>query len=197
MADASFLPEAELGGLILRAQDGDREAYSLVIEQIRPFIHSIAGRYARRQGGAPHEDLLQTGLLAAVRSVPCFNVTAGVKFVSYAGLAARRAIHRAAFTWKHIPQAAGEEGDFIAELPDARITDGGMSHRDEAAMIRKLVDAELGERDRLLIGKKFGLYGERAHTYAELAEATGTSRQNVQQIVERALGKLRAAMSAS
>jgi DNA-directed RNA polymerase sigma subunit (sigma70/sigma32) len=43
--------------------------------------------------------------------------------------------------------------------------------------------------------QRFGLDGGPPQTYAELAVETGTSRQNVQQIVERALRRLRTALS--
>ena len=105
--DTTFLPEPRVRDLLVRAQGGDREAFARVIDQVSPFIYKLARQYSRRVGGAPVEDLVQTGLLAAVRSVPCFNTQAGVKFVSYVGVAARRAIHRASFSWKPLPQAAG------------------------------------------------------------------------------------------
>ncbi len=83
-----FLPEHDVHILIRQAQAGDRQAFALVIEQVRPFIYKLARQYSGRVGGTPVEDLVQTGLLAAVRSVPCFDTSAGVKFVSYVGVAA-------------------------------------------------------------------------------------------------------------
>lgn len=190
-ADSTFLPETHVRDLLLRAQDGDREAFALVIEQVSPFIYKLARQYSRKVGGAPVEDLVQTGLLAAVRSVPCFNTRAGVKFVSYVGVAARRAIHRASCGWKSLPQAACEEVDFIAELPDGREIDYPVNDADEAAVVRKLVDHHLGDREKNLLNQRFGLNGAQPRTYSELAVETGTSRQNVQQLVERALRRLR------
>jgi RNA polymerase sporulation-specific sigma factor len=194
-AEMRFLPEAEVRDLIARAQGGDREAFARVVEQVRPFIYTLARQYARRVGGAPVEDLLQTGLLAAVKSVPCFNPHAGVKFVSYVGVAARRAIHRAAFAWKPLPQAAGDDADMIGEVPDGRDPDATGGTAETAAEVRTLIHAHLGDRERNLLGQRFGLDGSPPRTYAELAVVTGTSRQNVQQLVERALRRLRTAMS--
>lgn len=191
----TFLPEPEVRDLITRAQCGDREAFARVIEQVRPFVFKLARQYAKRAGGAPVEDLVQTGLLAAVKSVPCFKTGAGVKFVSYVGVAARRAIHRAAFGWKPLPQAAADESDFMGELPDQYDVDLVTHDAETAAQVRNLVDAHLGDRERRLIGRRFGLDGSPPQTYAELASVTGTSRQNVQQLVERALRRLRTAMS--
>lgn len=193
--DTTFLPEPEVRDLICRAQRGDREAFARVIEQVRPFIFKLARQYAKRSGGVPVEDLVQTGLLAAVKSVPCFKTAAGVKFVSYVGVAARRAIHRAAFGWKPLPQAAADESDFMGELPDRFDPDLMTNDVETAAQIRNLVGAHLGDRERRLIGRRFGLDGSPPQTYAELATVTGTSRQNVQQLVERALRRLRTAMS--
>ncbi|HJZ90332.1 MAG TPA: hypothetical protein VKE40_05630, partial [Gemmataceae bacterium] len=69
-ADLRFLPETDVRELIVRAQAGDREAFARVIEQVQPFVYKLARQCARRVGGAPVEDLVQTGLLAAGRSVP-------------------------------------------------------------------------------------------------------------------------------
>jgi len=193
--ETPFLPEAEVRDLIARAQAGDREAFARVIEQVRPFVFKLARQYAKRAGGVPVEDLVQTGLLAAVKSVPCFRTAAGVKFVSYVGVSARRAIHRVAFGWKPLPQTVGDDGDFMGEVPDRFDPDGHAPDAETAVQVRNLVDAHLGDRERRLIGQRFGLDGSGPRTYAELASATGTSRQNVQQLVERALRRLRNAMS--
>jgi RNA polymerase sporulation-specific sigma factor len=196
MGDNAFLCESDLHELIVRAQSGDREAFARVIDQVQPFVYKLARQYARRSVTAPLEDLVQVGLLAAVKSVPCFNTQAGVKFISYVGVAARRAIHRMAFGWKPLPQAASEEGDLIRDLADAR--DPGMPATDleTEAEVRKLIANHLGDRERRLIGQRFGLDGADPQTFAELALVTGTSRQNVQQVVERALRRLRNAIDA-
>lgn len=193
--DTPFLPETEVRDLIRRAQTGDREAFARVIEQVRPFVFKLARQFAKRAGGVPVEDLVQTGLLAAVRSVPCFKTEAGVKFVSYVGVAARRAIHRAAFGWKPLPQAVGDENDPMGDLPDRWDPDVPGHDPETAIQVRNLVDVHLGDRERRLIGQRFGLDGSPPRTYAELATVTGTSRQNVQQLVERALRRLRNAMT--
>lgn len=195
LVDTTFLPECEVRNLIDRAQAGDQEAFSRVIEQVKPFICKLARQYGRRVGGAPIEDLIQTGLLAAVKSVPCFHTDAGVKFVSYVGVAARRAIHRAAYSWKPMPQTGGEEADYLAELADQRPIDTTQHDVETAYEVRKLVAANLGDRERRLLDQRFGLDGSPPRTYAELAEVTGTSRQNVQQLVERALRRLRTAVA--
>jgi len=194
-AESPFLPECEVRRLICQAQSGDADAFADVIEQVRPFIYKLARQYARRAGGAPVDDLLQTGLLAAVRSVPLFDTDAGVKFVSYVGVAARRAIHRAAFAWKSLPQASSVDADFLGELADRGEPESARRNADTAIEVRKLIEAHLGDRELHLLGQRFGLDGAPPRTYAEMALVSGTSRQNVQQLVERALRRLRTAIS--
>jgi RNA polymerase sigma factor (sigma-70 family) len=191
MADTPFLPESEVRDLLRRAQRGDRAALARVIEQVRPFVCKLARQYAGRAGGAPIEDLIQTGLLAAVKSVPCFDTAAGVKFVSYVGVAARRAIHRVAFGWKPLPQATATDADFLAEVPDGWDPGSSRNAAETASEVRHLIAINLGDRERHLLRQRFGLDGTPPRTYAELAVVTGTSRQNVQQLVERALRRLR------
>jgi RNA polymerase sigma factor (sigma-70 family) len=193
--ETPFLPEAEVRDLIARAQCGDREAFARVIDTVRPFIFKLARQFAKGPHGVPMEDLVQTGLLAAVKSVPCFRTETGVKFVSYVGVAARRAIHRAAFGWKALPQAAGDDADLIGEVPDRWDADQPGHAVETQAEVRNLVAAHLGLREQRLLGQRFGLDGSPPRTYAELAVVTGTSRQNVQQLVERALKRLRMALS--
>ena len=71
-----------------------------------------------------------------------------MKFVSYVGVAARRAIHRAAFGWKPLPQAVGDESDVMGEVPDRWDPDVPAHDAETATQVRNLVDAHLG-RDGL------------------------------------------------
>jgi DNA-directed RNA polymerase sigma subunit (sigma70/sigma32) len=129
--------------------------------------------------------------LAAVRSVPCFDTAAGVKFVSYVGVAARRAIHRVAFAWKPLPQATATDADILGEVPDVRVPASPRNAAETASEVRRLIAVNLGDRERYLLRQRFGLDGSPPRTYAELAVVTGTSRQNVQQLIQRALRRLR------
>ena len=194
-SDTPFLPETEVRDLITRAQGGDREAFARVIEQVRPFIYKLARQFAKRAGGVPVEDLVQTGLLAAVKSVPCFKTGRRGQV---------RQLRRGGRPPGHPPgrvrvEAAPPGGRRRRRLHGrvARPVGPGPDRPDAetATEVRNLVDAHLGDRERRLLGQRFGLDGSPPRTYAELATVTGTSRQNVQQLVERALRRLRTAMS--
>jgi DNA-directed RNA polymerase sigma subunit (sigma70/sigma32) len=88
-----------------------------------------------------------------------------------------------------------DDVDFLGEMPDRFDPDLSTHDSETAAEVRNLVNAHLGDRERRLLGQRFGLDGCPPQTYAELAVVTGTSRQNVQQLVERALRRLRTAMT--
>jgi RNA polymerase primary sigma factor len=80
-------------------------------------------------------------------------------------------------------------------VPDPWDPDAPRNAADTASDVRRLIAAHLGDRERSLLRQRFGLDGTAPQTYAELAVVTGTSRQNVQQLVERALRRLRTALS--
>ena len=63
-----------------------------------------------------------------------------------------------------------------------------------AAALRRCVETELGERERLIIRLRYGLGGEPPLTQRETAQRCRISRSYVSRIEKRALGKLRAAL---
>ena len=68
--------------LILKAQHGDNEAKTCLLENNIPLIKSIVRRYINKQ--IEHEDLMQLGTLGFVKAINNFDVGYGVKFSTYA-----------------------------------------------------------------------------------------------------------------
>ena len=54
------------------------------------------------------------------------------------------------------------------------------------------VASELDEREKLVITRRYGLYGEEIRTQREVAQELGISRSYVSRIEKKALTKLRA-----
>jgi RNA polymerase primary sigma factor len=49
----------------------------------------------------------------------------------------------------------------------------------------------MSEKEKMVLGRRFGLQGGRPQTLAELAEKLGVSRERVRQVEEQALRKLK------
>src|SRR6185436_6378743 len=73
-----------------------------------------------------------------------------------------------------------EEGPYSTALEDVSLERG----LDEAL-------GKLSERERYVVGLRFGIGGEREHTLAEVAKKLGVSLERVRQIQVRAISKLR------
>lgn len=73
-----------------------------------------------------------------------------------------------------------EEGSYSTALEDVSLEQG----------IDEAMD-RLSERERLVVGKRFGIGGEREHTLAEVAKTLGVSLERVRQIQVRAISKMR------
>lgn len=67
---------------IKRAQEGDEEAFCILIRENSALVHHIAGRFEGR--GVEREDLYQIGALGLVKAIKGFDLTRGYCFSTYA-----------------------------------------------------------------------------------------------------------------
>jgi RNA polymerase sigma factor (sigma-70 family) len=79
--------------LIARAQAGDRQAMEQLLEEHRPFVLSVARRYANRFH--PLADVVQEGLLGLVKAIERFDTGSGYALTTYAFHWVRQSILRA------------------------------------------------------------------------------------------------------
>lgn len=67
--------------LVERAQQGDQEAKSVLIEENSPLIKSVIKRF--RDKGVEYDDLYQIGCIGFLKAIKNFNAEFGVKFSTY------------------------------------------------------------------------------------------------------------------
>ncbi len=67
--------------LVEKAQQGDQEAKSVLIEENSPLIKSVIKRF--RDKGVEYDDLYQIGCLGFLKAIKNFNSEFGVKFSTY------------------------------------------------------------------------------------------------------------------
>ncbi|WP_084956158.1 sigma-70 family RNA polymerase sigma factor [Thermoactinospora rubra] len=80
-------------------------------------------------------------------------------------------------------------GDLIADAEMAPVSEV-MEHRALAEELRSLVD-RLPEREALIITLRYGLSDGMTHTYQEIGEQIGLTRERIRQLERQALGTLR------
>ena len=77
-----MLPQIEIESLIVRAQNGDNEAKTLILENNSPLIKSIIRRY--RNKGIEYDDLYQLGCIGLLKAISNFSFEFSVRFSTYA-----------------------------------------------------------------------------------------------------------------
>ena len=88
-----LLKEGEFNKLIMKARDGDRNAFNRILQGNLRFVVRIASEYTR--AGLPLDELIAEGNLGLIKAVEKFDVDLGYKFTTYAVWWIRNSIQHA------------------------------------------------------------------------------------------------------
>jgi RNA polymerase primary sigma factor len=112
-----LLPDEELE-LIQRAQQGDEEAQTRLIESNLRLVISVARRYVRP--GLPLEDLVQEGAIGLIKAIRNFDVNRGLRFSTYAVHWIRQSVGRAADAHTNIIRLPNHAIDSLRKIERTR-----------------------------------------------------------------------------
>ena len=179
-------PEEEIE-LSKRIHEGDRAALEKMVKANLRFVVTVANQY-KDQGLLSLPDLINEGNVGLIRAAEKFDETRGFKFISYAVWWIRERILQAlAEEQKHNSrQLSGE-----LPSPDNLIAPSGLTGETICAETNQALGL-LGERERLIIERTFGINGQPEMTLEEIGEGMGLTRERVRQIRQKAIWKLRA-----
>ena len=76
-----MLDNAQILQLVDKAQQGDQDAKSVLLEENSPLIKSVIKRF--RDKGVEYDDLYQLGCMGFLKAIKNFNAEFGVKFSTY------------------------------------------------------------------------------------------------------------------
>lgn len=76
-----MLDNAKVLELVAKAQQGDKQAKTVLIEENSPLIKSVIKRF--RDKGIEYDDLYQLGCMGFLKAIKNFNSEFGVKFSTY------------------------------------------------------------------------------------------------------------------
>lgn len=144
--------------LIARAQNGEREATELLVQENSGLIWSVAKRFLGR--GTESEDLYQLGCVGFLKAVEGFNFQFGTQFSTYA-----------------VPKIAGEIRRFLRDDGTIKVS---RSLKERSAVIkstRSRLTTALGREPSVLeISRQTGLSPEDI----ALAEAATAATESIQ-----------------
>ncbi len=144
--------------LILRSQQGDREAGEQLITENAGLIWSVARRYFGR--GVDSDDLYQLGCLGFLKAVEGYDLEFGTQFSTYA-----------------VPKIAGEIRRFLRDDGTIKVSRGLKEQSAAIKMARGKLTAQLGREPTVgEISREIGLTPEEI-AVAETATAATESIQ--------------------
>ena len=103
MKEFELLNQKDTEELILKAQNGDKDASQKLVQANYPLIKSIVKRYLRKN--LEYDDLYQLGSVGFLKAIINFNPEFGVKFSTYA-----------------VPMIAGEIKRFLRDDGEIKIS---------------------------------------------------------------------------
>ena len=181
------------------AQAGDKQAVSLLIEANLPFVRKVAnqivGNPVRQEHlsscGVGFDDLVQVGSIGLWRAIDSYELSSGVKFLTYAAPAIRRSMsdlirqysrdtvwqlrHDKANAWKIIyldEDLDDTEDDTVETLissPCAKLPEQIYIEQETAAELHEAMDA-LPDRENVYVQYRFGFADGKDHPLTETAQ---------------------------
>jgi RNA polymerase sigma factor (sigma-70 family) len=164
--------------LVAKLQAGDRGAAGALVRENRPLARTIANAYAGVGVGV--EDLVQEGFIALLQAAETYDASRDVPFATYAGSRMRRRMAR------FRDQAAKHQAGRVSLPLDQMPAPPRKEPPDFAPVL-----AQLPREERAVVSLRFGLGDGVERSFNEVAAALGKDINWVQQVLRRALRRLR------
>ncbi len=202
------------------AQAGDEQAVSLLIEANLPFVRKVANQIVENPVWQEHlsscgvgfDDLVQVGSIGLWRAIDSYELSSGVKFLTYAAPAIRRSMsdlirqysrdtvwqlrHDKANAWKIIyldEDLDDTEDDTVETLissPCAKLPEQIYIEQETAAELHEAMDA-LPDRENVYVQYRFGFADGKDHPLTETAQYFHLTESRAKSVERSALKLLR------
>jgi RNA polymerase sporulation-specific sigma factor len=192
-------PEEEAYYLRLSRQ-GNTDARNLLVERNLRLVAHIVKKYHTRERDM--EDLISTGTIGLIKAINTYDAQKGSRLGTYASRCIENELlmlfRQERKTSKEVslyePIGSDKEGNEI-HLMDIIDSDSDdvldqLITENHIQVIYSILDSTLTAREREVICKRYGLYGQPPVTQRDIAVQMNISRSYVSRIEKRALEKL-------
>ena len=199
------LPREEENELFILARKGDAAAREkLILHNLRLVSHIVRKYYP----SAPNEeDLNSIGIIGLVKGIDSFKPEKGARFATYGAKCIQNEI---LMHFRHTKRDGltvslnetidtdkdGNPLTYADVLGTGEFMAEEVEHEMLCENLREAIEYVLGERERNVIIKRYGLYDAKPLSQKEVAELLGISRSYVSRIEKTAIEKLREALNA-
>lgn len=184
-----------------RMKMGDSDARNLLIERNLRLVAHVAKKYQGPEYDI--EELVSVGSIGLIKAVSTFRPERGNRLATYAAKCIENEILMMLRTNKKLsrevslyePIGMDKDGEAVS-LVDVIESDNREMLEDmildqDIRELRLAFHRGLKEQEKAVIGMRYGLFGNGAHTQREIASVLGISRSYVSRIEKKALIKLR------
>lgn len=187
--------------MLERFQNGDLEARNILIEKNMRLVAYMMKKYAASDRDA--EDLMSVGTIGLIKAVNSFKMDKKIRFATYAAkcidnellMMLRAEKRKSKEVSMFEPIGTDKEGneisliEIVGEEKQDVVENYLFSQRIEC--LYKNMEKILTPREKLIITKRYGLFGETEQTQNALANELKISRSYVSRIEKKALDKLK------
>ena len=191
--------EEELA-LMRRCNAGDTGARATLIERNLRLVVYISRKFENT--GISIEDLISIGAIGLIKAVNSFDPDKNIKLATYASRCIENEIlmvlrksnrlkSEVSFDeplntdWDGnellLSDILGTEPDLVSKQLDADV---------EKQMLHTAID-KLNDREKYIVGLRYGLGADKEHTQKEVADLMGISQSYISRLEKRIIGKLR------
>ena len=194
------LPSDQEQEYLVQMEAGDSKAKSVLIERNLRLVVYIARRFENT--GVNLEDLISIGTIGLIKAISTYRRDKNIKLATYASRCIENEI------LMHIRKIANQKTEVSLDEPINMDYDGNelllsdILGTDEDMILRPLDDdvdlrllrqavQELPERERQIVGMRFGLWGQQELTQKEVAQKMGISQSYISRLEKRIMLRLR------
>jgi RNA polymerase sporulation-specific sigma factor len=179
--------------------NGDKTARNRLIEHNLRLVAHIVKKYS---SSTEQEELISIGTIGLIKAVNTFDYTKGTRFGTYASKCIENEIlmhfrsmkKSAGDIYINEPVETDKDGNtltLIDLIDDGENIDDKVDLIIRSRQLYKFLDKVLDERELEIIVKRYGLYGEKAHTQSEVSKELNISRSYVSRLEKKAIAKLK------
>lgn len=182
------------------AENGDEEARNVLIEHNLRLVVYIAKRFDNT--GIDMEELISIGSMGLIKAVKNYNSEKNIKLATFASrcieneilMYLRKMVKVKSEISLDEPLNVDWEGNQMV-LSDVLGTDSEMVYKDIEARVETEILMELfkklSDRDKAIVGMRYGLFGIKERTQKEIADMMNISQSYISRLEKRILSKLK------
>lgn len=184
---------------LLLLEEGSEEARRILIERNLRLVAHIVKKYSLSEDT---DDLISIGTIGLIKAIDSFDLQKGIRLATYASrcidnellMLLRSTKKQGREVYLYEPIGADKEGNEISllDIMDAKEEDvvGRMELAENRKKLYYFMEHALDDREKQILSRRYGLYGNKEVTQREIAKELGISRSYVSRIEKKAISKL-------